>query len=72
MPYLHNDSTQINSGCANGDPKLLHAVKGETLYFFFNDVPLLVQPPLQGIDQRRHKRNVSITMHSKHLIQLLL
>lgn len=46
MLYLHNDSTQINSGCANGGPILLHVVKGDILGFF-NDVPLPAESPLQ-------------------------
>lgn len=46
MLYLHNDSTQINSWCANGLPILLHVVKGDILDFF-NDVPLPAEPPLQ-------------------------
>lgn len=44
MLYLHNDSTQINSGCANGGAILLHVVKGDILGFF-NALPAV--PPLQ-------------------------
>lgn len=46
MLYLHNDSTQINSGCANGVPLSQHVVNRDILGFF-NDVTPPVEPPLQ-------------------------
>lgn len=45
MLYLHNDSTQINSGCVDGGP-ILHVVKGNILGFF-NGVPLPAEARLQ-------------------------
>lgn len=63
MLYLHNDSTQINSGCANRVPTLLHVVKGNILGF------LAMCPFLQN---HLYKRNWSAGRAAQNICQMFL